>query len=176
MRYLLPLLCAATVAHAQTPIDPALLAYINGIRAIDSHAHPMRPVAPGAPADSEYDALPLGGIPPFAAPWRLSLEAPIWRTAQNALYHIPAGLRDSAYRDSLKAHVARAQRDHGQSFPAWALDQAGIDIMMSNRIVLGAGLAPPRFRWVSFVDALMLPLDGSAEAARTPDTKPLYPL
>jgi predicted TIM-barrel fold metal-dependent hydrolase len=36
-------------------------------------------------------------------------------------------------------------------------------------------LAPPRFRWISFVDALMLPLDVSGEAARTPDTRPLYP-
>jgi predicted TIM-barrel fold metal-dependent hydrolase len=47
--------------------------------------------------------------------------------------------------------------------------------MMANRIALGPGLAPPRFRWISFVDALMLPLDVSGEAARTPDTRPLYP-
>ena len=48
--------------------------------------------------------------------------------------------------------------------------------MLANRIVMGAGLAAPRFRWVPFVDALMLPLDTRTEAARTPDTKPLYPL
>src|SRR5919202_3281596 len=47
--------------------------------------------------------------------------------------------------------------------------------MLANRIALGPGLAPPRFRWVSFADALMLPLDTRAEAARTPDTRSLYP-
>jgi uncharacterized protein len=47
--------------------------------------------------------------------------------------------------------------------------------MLANRIVMGPGLAPPRFRWVSFVDALMLPLDTRNEAARSPDTRSLYP-
>src|SRR5919202_5134106 len=47
--------------------------------------------------------------------------------------------------------------------------------MLANRIALGPGLAPPRFRWVSFADALMLPLDTRAEAARTPDTRSLSP-
>ena len=37
-------------AIGQTPIDSALLTYINSIRAIDVHAHPMRPVPPSAPA------------------------------------------------------------------------------------------------------------------------------
>ena len=47
--------------------------------------------------------------------------------------------------------------------------------MMANRIAMGPGLAPPRFRWISFADPLMLPLDTRGEAARTPDTRPLYP-
>ena len=60
--------------------------------------------------------------------------------------------------------------------PAEALDLAGIDVMLSNRIAMGPGLAPPRFLWVPFVDALMLPLDGRLESARTPDTRSLYAL
>src|SRR6185437_12723363 len=67
--------------HAQAAIDPDLARYINSIRAIDSHAHPMRPVSAGAPADSEYDALPLDGIPPFDLPNRLKPDDPIWRQA-----------------------------------------------------------------------------------------------
>jgi predicted TIM-barrel fold metal-dependent hydrolase len=47
--------------------------------------------------------------------------------------------------------------------------------MFANRIALGPGLTEPRFRWVAFDDALMLPLDTRAEAARTPDTRSLYP-
>src|SRR5205823_7745154 len=34
----------------------------------------------------------------------------------------------------------------------------------------------PRFRWVSYVDALLFPLSTSAERAATPDDQALYPL
>src|SRR3954468_21549641 len=80
------LLCASSAAFAQAPVDSAILRYVNGIRAIDSHAHPMRPVLPGSPADTEFDALPLDGIPPFPVPARLGDTDPIWRAAQAALY------------------------------------------------------------------------------------------
>jgi predicted TIM-barrel fold metal-dependent hydrolase len=162
-------------AAAQAPVDAALARYINGIRAIDNHAHPMRPVPNGAPADSEYDALPLDGIPPFALASRLRADDPVWRAAQRALYGIATSLSDSAYHIALKAAVARTQASRGQRFPEWALDRAGIDIMLSNRVAMGPGLPSARFKWVTFVDALMLPLDGSGEAARTPDTRSLYP-
>jgi hypothetical protein len=33
-------------AIAQAPVDSALARYINAIRAIDDHAHPMRPSRP----------------------------------------------------------------------------------------------------------------------------------
>jgi uncharacterized protein len=161
--------------HAQEPVDAALARYINGIKAIDHHAHPMRPVAAGAPADSEFDALPLDGIPDFAMPTRLQPDDPIWRRAQSALYGIKPELTGAAYHSALDAAVTSTQKAKGLAFPAWALDQAGIETMLSNRVVMGRGLEPPRFRWISFADALMLPLDTRAEAARTPDTRPLYP-
>jgi hypothetical protein len=63
-------------ASAQTAVDSALLSYINGIRAIDVHAHPMRPVAANTPPDTEFDALPLDGIPAFAVPHRLTDRRP----------------------------------------------------------------------------------------------------
>ena len=165
----------ATGVGAQAPIDSSLARYINGIRAIDDHAHPMRPVAPGAPADTDFDALPLDGIPPFDLPNRLKPDDPIWRLAQNALYRIAPTISGPTYHTALKAAVQSAQRAHGLRFAEWVLDQAGIDVMMSNRIAMGPGLAPPRFRWIAFVDPLMLPLDVRGEAALTPDTRPLYP-
>jgi predicted TIM-barrel fold metal-dependent hydrolase len=162
-------------APAQAPVDSALARYINSIRAIDNHAHPMRPIANGAPPDTDYDALPLDGIPPFDMPARLKPDDAIWRSAQSALYRVSPAATGPAYHAALKTAVVNAQRAQGQHFAEWALDQSGIDVMMANRIALGPGLAPPRFRWISFVDALMLPLDVSGEAARTPDTRPLYP-
>ena len=134
---------------------PALAAYIATIRAIDNHAHPMRPVAPGAPADTEFDALPLDGIPPFPIPWRLTPEAPVWAQAARALYG------ESRAADG--AHP-RCLRERGERFPEWVLDRAGIDVMLANRIALGPGLAAPRFRWVPFDDALLFPLDTRNEA------------
>ncbi len=169
------LLLASRAALAQQPVDAALERYINSIRAIDNHAHPMRPVAAGAPADTDFDALPLDGIPPFDMPSRLKPDDPVWRAAQNALYGISTSLTGDSYHTSLKAAVTKTQRSEGQHFPEWALDHASIDIMMSNRIAMGPGLSATRFKWIAFVDPLMLPLDTHAEAALTPDTRPLYP-
>ena len=166
---------ATRQAAAQAPIDSALARYITSIRAIDSHAHPMRPVPPGAPADTDFDALPLDGIPAFDLPARLKADDPIWRLAQNALYRIAPTIGGPAYHTALKGAAEDARRTRGQKFPEWVLDQAGIDVMIANRITMGSGLSPSRFRWVAFVDPLLLPLDTRGEAARTPDTQPLYP-
>lgn len=174
----LSLLAIATVAsgaRAQAPVDSALASYIAGIQAIDSHAHPMLPVAPGAPPDTDYDALPLDGIPPFPLPWRLRLENPEWRAAQHALYGVSLADTGAAYRAALDSAVRRVQREQGAHFPSWVLDHIGTQVMLANRITLGPGLDLARFRWVAFDDALMYPLDTRVEAARTPDTRALYP-
>lgn len=139
-------------ACSEPPVDRGLEKYIAGIKAIDNHAHPMLVVAKGAPADTDYDALPLDAIPPGAAPLRLRPGHPDWVAATNATKDI-AGQKTEL-----------------------ALDRAGIDIMLANRVAMGPSLAPPRFLWVSFADPLMLPLDGKLESARTPDTRSLYAL
>src|SRR6185436_10968488 len=110
-------------------------------------------------------ALPLDGIPAFDLPNRLKGDDPIWRAAQSALYHIAPDRSGAEYHTALKAAVTNIVRAQGQRFPEWALDQAGIEVMMANRIVMGPGLPPARFKWVSFVDPLMLPLDTRGEAS-----------
>ena len=142
-------LLAGSGLQAQTQVDPALAAYIGSIRAIDNHAHPMAVVSPGGAPDTDYDALPLGGIPAFPLPWRLTLDAPVW------------------------AQAARAMR--GADTPVQALDRAGIQVEFANRIAMGAGLPAERFRWVPFDDPLIFPLD-TRLAGLTPDTRALYPL
>src|SRR5438309_2006629 len=107
------MLLSTPALSAQTPVDSALDAYIATIRAIDVHAHPMRPVSAGAAADSEFDALPLDGIPPFGFQHRLSLEDPIWRRAQDALYHVGAAPTDSAYRAGVARAAVRAIAERG---------------------------------------------------------------
>jgi len=49
-------------------------------------------------------------------------------------------------------------------------------VMFGNRITMGPGLSSPRFRWVSYVDALLFPLLTKAEASVTPDREKLFPL
>ena len=142
-------LVLAFVVSTQTPVDPSLAAYIASIKAIDNHAHPMAVVPRGGAPDTDYDALPLGGIPDFPLPWRLTLDAPVWGQAAHALT--------------------------GVTTPAQALDRAGIDVEFANRIAMGAGLDSGRFRWVPFDDPLIFPLD-SRLAGQTPDTRALYPL
>ena len=162
-------------ALAQAPVDSALARYIAQIQAIDNHAHPMRPIPHGAPPDTEFDALPLDGVPPFPLPWRLTPDAPVWGRAARMLYGRAAGDSGAAGRAARVTARAQAVADRGERFPAWALDQAGIAVMLANRIATGPGLEPPRFRWVPFDDPLLFPVDTRAEAARTPDTRSLYP-
>ena len=161
---------------AHTDADPALAAYIDTLRAIDSHAHPLAYVPEGAPADTDYDALPLDGLPPFKLPEPLRASNPAYRDAQRSLY----ALAESDTGSALVAAVEQARRalirQHADRFPEWVLDQLHIDVMLANRVAMGTGLTSPRFRWVAFADPLMLPLDTRGEAARTPDTKSLYPL
>jgi len=169
------MLLAPSTLRAQAQVDSSLARYIQGIRAVDDHAHPMLPVPPGAPPDTDFDALPLDGIPPFPIPWRLTTAAPIWSRAAAALYGPAAGRPGDAGRRALAAARDSMLAARGRQFPDWALDQAGIQVMIANRIAMGPGLDDARFRWVPFDDALLFPLDTRAEAARTPDLRSLYP-
>ena len=171
--FLLALALVATPTFAQAPVDSSLAAYIAGIRAVDNHAHPMRAIPAGAPADTEFDALPLDALPPFNVPWRLRTENPEWLVGRRALYGI-GGDTGSSFRDAFNAARSRVIAAQGARFPEWVLDQVGTEVMFANRIALGPSLVPPRFRWVPFADALMLPLDTRIVAALTPDTRSLY--
>lgn len=169
-------LATSCVRDPQGSADTDLSSYIHGIKAIDVHAHPLRYVAAGAERDSEYDALPLDAIPPFPVPYGLRTDNPEYREAQHALFGVSMTDTGATFAKALAGARAHAMREHGEHYGEWVLDQVGIDVMLANRIVMGAGLPPSRFRWVAFDDALMLPLDTRAEAARTPDTSVLYPL
>ncbi|HEU4988782.1 MAG TPA: hypothetical protein VFT41_03285 [Gemmatimonadaceae bacterium] len=172
--------CALVAACGPSPagqdtVDRQLATYIASIKAVDNHAHPMLPVQAGAAPDTDYDALPLDGIPPFTLPWRLRPENPEWARAARALYDVPKSDTGKAYVDALGAARAKTQSAMADSFPDWVLDQAGIAVEFANRVAVGPGLTSPRFRWVPFDDPLMLPLDTRGEATLTPDTRPLYP-
>jgi len=163
---------ATTTTSSQSSIDPALGAFIAKIRAVDNHTH----VNTIAPDDSEYDALPLEPLLPFPLPVRLQPDNPDWSAAARALYGYRHADLNEPHVIELRRTRESVARKQGDKFPEWVLDQIGTEVMLANRVAMGPGLAPPRFRWVSYVDALMLPLSTKAEGATTPDRAKLYPL
>jgi predicted TIM-barrel fold metal-dependent hydrolase len=67
-----------TRSHGQ--VDPELAAEIARIKAIDNHAHPVRPVAAGEAPDMEFDALPVDHLEPGSDPVRTRPRPPTLRT------------------------------------------------------------------------------------------------
>ncbi len=138
------LLQACSPPATQTPaIDPEIAAEIARIKAIDNHAHPVRPAAPGEKPDDEYDALPVESLDPQSDPVRARPKSP------EIL---------EAHRQIFRGDKDRAAKTYGADYANRVLDQLNIETMLANRVALGPGLAPPRFLWVPFADALMYPL------------------
>ena len=159
---------------AQTAADPGLVAEIAKIKAIDNHTHVTRVVGPGE-EDHEYDALPFELIEAFPTMVRYRPDNLEFTAAWRALF----GYK---YSDMTEAHVRelaqakrRAMREHGDGYPAWVLDQLGIETMFANRIAMGRGLTAPRFRWVSYIDALVFPLNNEAARRINLDYRAFYP-
>lgn len=170
----LTLFCSIPLC-GQPAADAELLAEINKIKAVDNHAHPLRVTAVGEKPDDEFDALPLDTIEPFSSPQRFRPDSPEYRVAWRLFYGY-------AYDDASEAHVRelmqtkqRFQRDQGDAFPTWVLDQLSIEIMLANRIAMGRGLAAPRFLWVPFADPLIFPLNNEAARRSNPDYRAFFP-
>jgi uncharacterized protein len=165
---LLPVLLAG-VLSAQTA-DPQLLAEINKIKAIDNHSHPPKLVAPGE-KDDDFDALPCDPLEPNDPTTVSRPENPQYLAAWKALYGYPYDDRTPEHVRELMAAKQKVMQEQGDNFPNWVLDKLNIETELANRVAMGRGLQPPRFRWVPFDDALMYPLKTSDLASETPDRK-----
>src|SRR5438876_11384534 len=92
LRLMLPsflLVISATAIRAQDNPDPALMAEIQKIRAIDNHAHPVKVVAHGEKPDEEFDALPADAMQPFDLPTHIRPDNPLYIAAWRELYGYP---------------------------------------------------------------------------------------
>ena len=165
----------APASLPQSGIDRDLLSEISRIKAIDNHAHPLKYVAPGEKPDDEYDALPLEAIPLFPLPVRLIPTNLEFTRAWHDLYKYSHDDMSEAHVRELMNTKQRVLQERGEAFPNWVLDQLNIETMFANRVAMGRGLSAPRFRWVSFVDALIFPLSNEAAKRINPDYKGLYP-
>jgi len=172
---LLVILFFATQTPGQTNADRDLLAEINRIKAIDNHAHPLRYVGTGDKPDDEFDALPLDAIGPIPLPVRLSPGNLEFVSAWRDLYGYRHNDMSEVHVRELMQTKQRLALEQGERFPNWALDQLNIETMFANRVAMGRGLAAPRFRWVSFVDALIFPLSNESAKRSSPDYRGFYP-
>ena len=166
---------AVPIATAQTSADAQLVAAIAKIKAIDNHAHPLRYVAAGEKPDDEFDALPLDAIGPIPLPVRLNPGNTEFIGAWRDLYGYQHDDMSAAHLAELLQTKQRVAREQGEKFPTWVLDQLGIETMFANRVAMGRGLNAPRFRFVSFVDALIFPLSNEAAKRANPDYRGFYP-
>jgi uncharacterized protein len=141
---------------------PDIAAEIDKIRAIDNHAHPVRAIANGE-QDREFDALPVDNMEPSSDPMYLRPGDPGVSAASQALF-------------GARSKKQSTMQDKGDAYPAWVLDQMGVDVMLANRVAMGRGIQPPRFLWVPFADALMFPLDNSTLAQKNSDRKAFFAL
>src|ERR1041384_5696034 len=152
---LFAVLFAASLIYAQAGVDHDLLNEINKIKAIDNHAHPVKYVAAGEPADTEFDALPLDAIPPFPLPVRLFPNNPEFIRAWHDLYRYSHDDMSEAHVRELLAAKQNVVKQKGDGTTAWILDQLNIETMFANRVAMGRGLTEPRgVCGVSFCGAL----------------------
>src|SRR5262245_34970833 len=128
-------------------IDARLDSEIQQIRAIDHHAHPVRVVAKGEAPDRLFDALPVDNLEPSTDPMAFRPGNPLVAAANKSLFGGQSREQTIASKD--------------EQYPAWVLDQQGIDIMFANRVEMGRSIQGPRFRWVPYADALLFPFDNS---------------
>ena len=161
------------IARAQLPIDSQLATEIAKIKAIDNHAHPVRPVLSG-PKDTDYDALPVELMDPYTEPVRTREGSPLVIDAWRALFGYRYTDRAPEHVRELRDRKKQLLEEKGESYANWVLDQLGIETMLANRVSMGPGLAPPRFLWVPFEDALMYPLNNASLAAKNSDYKSFY--
>ena len=169
----------AAFCHAQQSpqeIDPAIAQQVAAIWAVDNHAHPVL-APPLDKTDREFDALPATSLDPQSDPVALRPDFPMLGAAWKALYGFdtPPPL-DAAGVAQLIVARERVKEQQGENYPAWVLDKARIGTMLANRVAMGRGVEPPRFRWVPYADALLFPFDNSGMAAVSPDRKTFFAL
>jgi uncharacterized protein len=167
---------------AQTIPDPALVTAIAAIKVIDNHAHPLRALKEGERdtewSDLSYHTSGTAASDPGAQmgliPFRLRPKSPEFIAVWQALYGLPAGPVTKEFPQELVRVKRRIMEEQADNYPARILDKAGTETMLANRVVMDRSLPAPRFRWVSYVDALMFPLSNEEVRKARPDLATSY--
>ena len=157
--------------NQQLQPDPGLLDEINHIQAIDNHSHPPALNGPHGEKDDDFDALPCDPLEPTANGWFFREDNPVYIQAWKKMFGYKYDDFQPEHVKELIATKEAVKQREGENYPNWVLDQLGIEQELANRVALGPGLHPPRFRWVPFDDILLFPLNNSSLKAQSPDRK-----
>jgi uncharacterized protein len=147
---------------------------INQLKAIDNHSHPPALDGPHGEKDDDFDALPCDPLEPTDAGLMFREDNPVYIKAWQAMFGYKYDDFKPEHVKELLAAKQQVKQREGENYPNWVLDQLGIETELANRVALGPGLKPPRFRWVAFDDILLFPLNNSSLAAQSPDRKVFY--
>ncbi|HZS52858.1 MAG TPA: amidohydrolase family protein [Bryobacteraceae bacterium] len=164
-------LTACTKPSASDPyVNASLESELRQIPAIDNHAHPMAVVSAGE-EDHDYDALSMEGVQDIALPAPFREGSPYFTQAWHTLYGLDQN--DNVHPNLTRISAARQEMEKrkGDLYPVWVLNQSHTEVMLANRVIMGRGLTPDRFKWVPFVDMFLFPLNNSALKAKDPEKK-----
>lgn len=147
-------------AISQPAFDRELFAEIQSIKAIDNHSHVLPFRAPNPAEGERIDPL---GKTQFEYPVRLRNTNSEYVEAWRALYgYKHQDMTPVHAREALKTKL-RLMQEKDTDYPAWVLDQAGIDVILVNMPSLGPGQRAPRFLWVPRADGFLFPFGGEDE-------------
>src|SRR5262249_6443050 len=130
------------------------------------HALPI----PNPAAQVVSPADPLGTSLPFFSV-RQRETNPEWIAAWRVLYGYPhrdAGAEHAREAFAAKQHV---RQEKGTNYPAWVLDQSGIEFALINAPTLGLGQTAPRFRWVPYADGFVFPFPLADSPVKPPPAR-----
>ncbi len=159
-----------TTRRSNLYVDSSIESELAQISAIDNHAHPSKIVSYGE-ADRDNDALPTDAIQDLALPTPFREGSPCFPEAWHALFNYNSSDAKPEHLSELEAAKREEAKRRGDGYPSWVLNRAGTEVMLANRVAMGRGLPPDRFKWVPFADMFLFPLNNDATKAKDPEHK-----
>lgn len=149
-------------------VNSSIQSELNQISAIDNHAHPQKVVSYGE-EDRDFDALPADSIQDLALPTPFRQGSPYFQQAWQGLFGYHFADSSPEHLSELEAAKRKERQQRGDQYPSWVLNRTNTEIMLANRVSMGRGLSPDRFKWVPFADMFLFPLNNNTAKAKDPE-------
>ncbi len=151
-------------------VDSSIQSELQQISAIDNHAHPSKVVSDGE-EDRDDDALPADAIQDLALPTPFREGSRYFPEAWHALFNYSFSDDKPEHLSQLEQARRSEEKQKGDLYPSWVLNRTGTEVMLANRVAMGRGLPPDRFKWVPFADMFLFPLNNDAIKAKDTEHK-----